>query len=237
MALSKTALRGRAYNTLLGRYWWREEAASTLGFKTVEDAHAAYRQYWEELGLPRWTEKDILDAVLAFFDKHGRWPKARDWKMENKLPSMSTVRLQFNTQLHEPSRGAWYETPSNWGKSGWTAVQEQLAQQRKLTPTQILTLPNVTVRRDAMERYGIKKLTKDKSCELVAEDEFGKLWRFGTESGYLMVEVTNSTPEPDGSFAHYFLRVPPDMTCPKQAIAWTFDIEEGWENYTGGVET
>ena len=38
-----------------------------------------------------------------------------------------------------------------------------------------------------------------------------------------MVKVVNSTPEPDGSFKDYFLRVPPDMQTAHQAVAWTFD--------------
>ncbi|MGH9553254.1 MAG: DUF6745 domain-containing protein [Terriglobales bacterium] len=40
-----------------------------------------------------------------------------------------------------------------------------------------------------------------------------------------MVRVINSTPEPDGSYKHYFLRVPPEITTAKSAVAWTFDID------------
>jgi hypothetical protein len=41
-----------------------------------------------------------------------------------------------------------------------------------------------------------------------------------------MVRVRNSTPEPDGTYKHYFLRVPPNITRAKQAVAWTFGLEE-----------
>ena len=41
-----------------------------------------------------------------------------------------------------------------------------------------------------------------------------------------MVKVVNSTPEYDGTFKDYFLRVPPEMTRARQAIAWTFDKKE-----------
>ena len=41
-----------------------------------------------------------------------------------------------------------------------------------------------------------------------------------------MVQVTNSTPEPDGSFKDYWLRVPPDTERAKQAVAWTFGKTE-----------
>jgi hypothetical protein len=41
-----------------------------------------------------------------------------------------------------------------------------------------------------------------------------------------MVEVVNATPEPDGTYATYLLRVPPTMRTAKQAVAWTFDMTE-----------
>ncbi|MEZ0259490.1 MAG: DUF6745 domain-containing protein [Alphaproteobacteria bacterium] len=38
------------------------------------------------------------------------------------------------------------------------------------------------------------------------------------------LHVVNSTPEPDGTFKEYKLRVPPWMQTPVQAVAWTFDM-------------
>jgi hypothetical protein len=39
---------------------------------------------------------------------------------------------------------------------------------------------------------------------------------------YVMLEVVNRSPEPDGSFKRYYLRVPPNMRTAHQAAAWTF---------------
>ena len=41
-----------------------------------------------------------------------------------------------------------------------------------------------------------------------------------------MVEVLNSTPEPDGSRKTYFLRVPPRTRTAREAVAWTFGVRE-----------
>jgi hypothetical protein len=41
-----------------------------------------------------------------------------------------------------------------------------------------------------------------------------------------MLEVVNSTPEPDDSFKDYFLRVPPNARTAREAVAWTFDVPE-----------
>lgn len=51
----------------------------------------------------------------------------------------------------------------------------------------------------------------------------------------VVVEVVNSTPEPDGSQKHYLLRVPPTMTDCQSAVAWTFGIEA--HEYAVAVET
>jgi hypothetical protein len=42
------------------------------------------------------------------------------------------------------------------------------------------------------------------------------------------VKVLNATPEPDGTFQDYYLRVPPDVESAREAVAWTFDMEDGY---------
>lgn len=43
---------------------------------------------------------------------------------------------------------------------------------------------------------------------------------------FLMVEVLNASPEPDGTFKTYLLCVPPEMRTARQAVAWTFGMSE-----------
>jgi hypothetical protein len=50
-----------------------------------------------------------------------------------------------------------------------------------------------------------------------------------------LLEVINSTREPDGSFKHYWLRVPPTMKTARDAAAWTFDIPA--DEYAPAIET
>ena len=95
---------------------------------------------------------------------------------------------------------------------------------RKVTVEDIDTESNIEVRRIMLERYGVEAFMRDSGAKKLGEDEFGVLWRkeFRLGRPLVMVEVVNSTPEPDGSFKHYMLRVPPDSTSPRQAVAWTF---------------
>lgn len=41
-----------------------------------------------------------------------------------------------------------------------------------------------------------------------------------------MVEVVNSTPEPDGTSRTYWLRVPPATRTAREGVAWTFGVSE-----------
>ncbi len=51
----------------------------------------------------------------------------------------------------------------------------------------------------------------------------------------VMVEVQNSTPEPDGTHKTYFLRVPPTMQTAHEAVAWTFGL--GGQQYSPSAES
>ena len=70
------------------------------------------------------------------------------------------------------------------------------------------------------------RIMRNRSARKIAQDGFGSLWRFENFDGepLVMVCVRNSTPEPDGTFKDYWLRVPPHVVSPRQAVAWTFDM-------------
>lgn len=76
-----------------------------------------------------------------------------------------------------------------------------------------------------IDRYGATRYLRESGAEEIHRDQFGILYSkdFGADS-LSMVEVINSTPEPDGSFKHYFLSVPPDLRTAHEAVAWTFGM-------------
>lgn len=96
-----------------------------------------------------------------------------------------------------------------------------------ITIQQINKEINTEVRRVMLEKYGFAKYLKNSNARLMDEDEFGKLWRVPVpnDEDLVMVEVLNSTPEPDGTIKTYFLRVPPDTSTCHGGIAWTFGLE------------
>ena len=50
-----------------------------------------------------------------------------------------------------------------------------------------------------------------------------------------MIEVVNRTPERDGRFKRYWLRVPPTMRTAREAVSWTFNMPA--ELYGPEIET
>jgi hypothetical protein len=93
--------------------------------------------------------------------------------------------------------------------------------------------PNAKIRRVMIERFGAERLVREGGATLIHEDEAGRLWRRDgrptnrrarPDEPIVVVEVVNSTPEPDGSRRTYFLRVPPSTTSARDAVAWTFGM-------------
>ncbi|MDQ3573648.1 MAG: hypothetical protein M3404_01805, partial [Actinomycetota bacterium] len=106
-----------------------------------------------------------------------------------------------------------------------------------LTPAQITDEANVEVRRVMLDRFGADRYLRESGAEKVHSDDWGTLWRARVpdDEDLVMVEVVNSTPEPDGSSKDYWLRVPPSCNSARQAVAWTFG--ESADTYAPAVQT
>jgi len=109
-----------------------------------------------------------------------------------------------------------------------------------LTLEEILCHRNAEVRYVGMEIYGYDRMEETEQFQVVDHDKESdaKLLKFTSdhlEEPLMLVRVINGTPEPDGTYKVYFLRVPPEMKRAKEAVAWTFRYEEA--DYNPSVET
>ncbi|MGW8488593.1 DUF6745 domain-containing protein [Streptomyces sp. NPDC055886] len=102
-----------------------------------------------------------------------------------------------------------------------------LAELSSLTPERIRAEENAELRRVMLEYYGYDRYLTESGAEPVHRDETGILWRIALDGDedVVMVEVVNSTPEPDGAYRTYWLRVPPATRTAKDGVAWTFGLE------------
>ncbi|SCF56481.1 DUF6745 domain-containing protein [Streptomyces sp. Ncost-T10-10d] len=110
---------------------------------------------------------------------------------------------------------------------GMPVPAEFLAELNSLTPERIREEENAELRRVMLEFYGYDRYLTESGAEPVHRDETGILWRIALDGDedVVMVEVVNSTPEPDGTHRIYWLRVPPGTRTAKQGVAWTFGLQ------------
>lgn len=95
-----------------------------------------------------------------------------------------------------------------------------------LNVEQIQMERNSSTRRALIDIYGNTKFLIDSGAKKVHEDDFGILYRqpLPGDEDLVMVKVVNSTPELDGTYKDYFIRVPPNIVTAHEAVAWTFGI-------------
>ncbi|MCB5179052.1 DUF6745 domain-containing protein [Streptomyces antimicrobicus] len=207
----------------------------------------------EELAEDRTEEAELrlllLDAVLGQHDApwlsvfdtgdgtplHGPATVARSagwwWPYER-----AAVICERPAELHRDEAGRLdrgdgpaLAFPDGFALHAWRGMPVPaafLAELATLTPERIRDEENAELRRVMLEHYGYERYLHESGAEPVHRDETGVLWRISLpdDEDVVMVEVVNSTPEPDGSCRTYWLRVPPDTRTAKQGVAWTFGL-------------
>jgi hypothetical protein len=124
----------------------------------------------------------------------------------------------------------WRDGWALWYVHGVRVTQQIVEAPETLTLDQIRSEENTEVRRVMMERFTPERFLRESNATLVCEDGWGKLWSLPNapdEANGLplrMVEMLNSTPEPDGSVRTYFERVPPTARTPLEGLAWQADV-------------
>ena len=128
---------------------------------------------------------------------------------------------------------------ARWCLQGVEVDADTVLRPHALTADRILAVANVEVQRLMLERFGWERLLAESGAvELDDDPRFGTL--FLVPSSYAhdqmrVVRLTNSTPEPDGTFRRYVLRVPPTTGSAREAVAWTFGMDA--EEYDPRLET
>ena len=181
-----------------------------------------YDFFREEAGLQNQTKKII---GLTELSKHAGWFLPHEnicWVSERH----SILNRDDKGRLHS------FNAPAVMYPDGWAIYavhgvrvpEYVIINPDKITVEDIETEVNAEIRRVKIDRYGQEKFLKDSNSNKIHSDNMGTLWRkdIPNDEPIVMVELINSTPEPDGEFKHYFLRVPPTITNASEAVAWTF---------------
>lgn len=195
------------------------------------------------------TRQLLLDAVLGQHD--AAWLAAFDGRGE-RLAGLAevaahagwwwpyekvTVVCERPVELHRDEAGRLdrgdgpaLAYPDGFALYAWRGMPvpaDFLAELTTLDPTRIRTEENAELRRVMLEFYGYDRYLAESGAEPIGKDETGILWRIALDDDedVVMVEVVNSTPEPDGTSRTYWLRVPPNTRTAKEGVAWTFGLD------------
>ncbi len=109
---------------------------------------------------------------------------------------------------------------------GVIVTEEMIKRAPEIRIEEILKEENAETRRILLDMFGQDRFIRESGATKVHEDQFGTLYRyeFTRDEPLQMVRVRNATRELDGTYKDYYLRVPPDVTTGKQAVAWTFGL-------------
>jgi hypothetical protein len=131
-------------------------------------------------------------------------------------------------RLHR-AEGPAVSYPDGYGVHSWRGMPippEVVGELATLTVARIQAEANAELRRVMLEHFGFERYLRESGAKRQHADDFGTLWRVEMpgDEPLVMVEVINSTAEPDGSFRTYFLRVPPQTGTAREGVAWTFGL-------------
>ncbi|NOK57953.1 MAG: hypothetical protein GFH27_549287n257 [Chloroflexi bacterium AL-W] len=214
-------------------YGNRDRFELLYGQHTFDMAQIDY--CWHVLGLMGETE---LRVGLLLIAQSAHW-----WLPCEHVCFISDrpCRIQFDehNRLHRVD-GPAIEYRDGWGGYSWHGVsvlEHVVLRPEAISLHEIETTANVEVRRVLLERYGEARYIEDTGAEVIDEAEYGTLYRriFQDDEPLVMLRVLNSTPEPDGSYRTYWLRVPPHVRTAHEAVAWTFGLTP--EQYHPRIES
>ena len=183
-------------------WWWRWELSwiSTTWFGAKQTQKASVTEW----------AKPVLDAFLA-----GAW--ILYWTDDTlywvSKPTVHTEKTPQGNRLHNDKYAALESDVKNiyfW--HGVMVPAFVVVKPEWITIKHIETEENAEIRRVMIEQYGQARYLVDSGAEEVSRDDFGTLYRkpIQGDEPLVMVKVVNSTPEQDGSFKDYFLRVHPE---------------------------
>jgi hypothetical protein len=185
------------------------------------------------------------------------WPH-RDFVMVCERPT--TIARDEAGRLHSAT-GKAIEWPDGWGlyrHHGMAVPADIIEHPERITRARILDERNAEIRRVMVEIYGVARYVQDSGAEVVHADKDSlghprRLLRAPApgDDPIVLIELTNSTPEPDGSHRMFHIRVhpelrpipfepgqefgePQEMTC-INAVASLYGLRG--EGYRPGVET
>jgi hypothetical protein len=150
-----------------------------------------------------------------------------------------TLNIDGEGRMHSETDPAmaFRDTYSIYAIHGVQVPEYVILRPNEITVSDIEKEANAEIRRIKIDRYGQSKFLLDAGAKEIHKDDYGTLYikDVPNDEPLVMVKVVNSTPEPNGEFKDYFLRVDPKCTTARGAVAWSFGKTEN--EYSPSVQT
>ena len=172
----------------------------------------------------------------------------RPRQIHRELVDANRTRGWGSHRLHNGSGPAvsWGDGWGVYSIHGVRVTQQIVEAPETLTVHQIEHEQNAEVRRIMIDRYGPKKYLTDSGASVVQElpaDHYiaglrtARLLRkeVAEDEPIIMVDLLNSTPEPDGSVKRYLLRVQPDAYNGEASRDCLAAVASTWRNADGSL--
>jgi len=154
------------------------------------------------------------------------------------FPAIDTPQLKkyfWLGKLHR-SNGPAVTTSTGGAQYWWRGVyiSAKLWQDsRSFVLKDILEIENIELRRAILEKVGFSRVEDEATvvdegtgdfsgCKLLCVSDSGEE---GADKKIMFLKLKNSTPEEDGSYKFYYLRVPPKIKKVPEGIKWSFDVK------------
>jgi hypothetical protein len=219
-------LRARFFNLFAPHRMRRASFASTaFASHSASSSLGALEFFHDVCGLQRQT------AALS-----GLWQiaKTASWMLPHRRVCWLAERPRVLRQdamgrLHAAD-GPAVGYPDGWSAYAWKGVlvpRWTIERPELITVRTIAAALDPQVRRCMIEILTPERFIAEGGAHRIAQDEAGVLWRQRWRwEAWAAVEVTNGTPEPDGTRKRYFLQVPANMRSAREAVAWTYGLSE-----------
>jgi hypothetical protein len=140
------------------------------------------------------------------------------------------LRYDERGRLH-CSNGPALRYPDGWSVYAWKGIiipQALVDERTSITIRSIDRETDIHIRRCMIEIMTPERYIAQGGAIAVSTDDCGTLWRKRWANGdaWSAVEVVNGTPQSDGSAKHHFLQVPIACRTPREAVAWTYGMNE-----------
>jgi hypothetical protein len=222
---------GNVWNNVWGNLWNNVYSGLLFGSHEAERlSFYAFMLYELKLKI------DEINGLLNSLEL-GWFYVGKDVCIVSSKPS--EMHLNAHGRLHNDSDMA-IKYPDGYGLYAWHGVIIDWDKSWIITNPERITLEsinkeqNAEVRRVMIERFTFERYIKESKAKPIDESKWGQLFSLdiGLPEPVKLVYVTNSTPEPDGTYKKYMIPVPPHIKTCLEGLAWSFEgiTEEEYSN-------